>query len=128
MAVTVRDVSGTPVLPVIEHFGGNTEEEADEGGEGAGSRRSRRAAGFSPAGGATASPEGGASRMQEEREDHPQHGRRQGRTVGRTFLDRSPPPECVEEVLHKGCAARKFSAVGACLVVLVRHRGQGMRV
>lgn len=136
MAVSVRDVSGTPILPVIEHFGGSTaEEEAEQGeaeeGEGkAASRRSRRAAGFPPAtASSAATPEGErATRKQEQQEKTDlQLGRRQGGGIGRTFLDRSPPPECVEAVLHKGCTARKFSAVAACLIALVRHRGAGDR-
>jgi len=133
MSVSVRDVSGTPILPVIEHFGGNTAEEEQDAEEGKdGSRRSRRAAGFPPATAvAAATPEGGrAPRKQGRDEGGRPQGRRQGGAVERTFLDRSPPPECVEAVLHKGCTARKISAVAACLVLLVRNRdtrdrGQG---
>lgn len=109
----MRDRSGTPILPVIEHFGGPTaEEEAD--GEGGASRRSRRAAGFPPPAETAAAP-GGARERRARREDT------ERRPAGRTFLDRSPPPECVETVLHRGCTARKVSAAGACIFALVRE-------
>lgn len=116
----MRDVSGTPILPVIEHFGGHTAEEEAAGEEGA-SRRSRRAAGFPPSADDTAAAPGGARERRTQRED------REKRLVGRTFLDRSPPPECVEAVLPGGCTARKVSAAGACLFALVREGwGKGL--
>eukprot|EP00903_Cladosiphon_okamuranus_P014674 g13601.t1 len=112
MAVTVRDVSGNPILPVIEHFGGPTADEEASGEEGA-SRRSHRAAGFPPSADDTAAAPGGARERRTPTED------RERRPLGRTFLDRSPPPECVEAVLPGGCTARKVSAVAACLLALV---------
>lgn len=122
MAVTVRDGSGTPILPVIEHFGGPTAEEEESGEEGA-SRRSRRAAGFPPDAAGAAAATGGERERRTRGE-----GRERRPAVERTFLDRSPPPECVEAVLPGGCTARKVTAFGACLFVLVRNGwlGQGL--
>ncbi|CAB1101517.1 unnamed protein product [Ectocarpus sp. CCAP 1310/34] len=118
MAVTVRDVKGTPILPVIEHFGGLTDEEEDSG-DGDSLRRNRRAAGFVPSdAAATGAGSGGGGVTTKHR---PQQGREEEerRPIERTFLDRSPPPECVEAVLPGGCTARKVSAVGVCVLALV---------
>ncbi|CAN0235295.1 unnamed protein product [Ascophyllum nodosum] len=48
-----------------------------------------------------------------------QQQRQQQHQPERTFLDRSPPPECVEPVLPGGCTARMFSALAAFVIALV---------
>ncbi|CAN0194145.1 unnamed protein product, partial [Ectocarpus fasciculatus] len=116
MAVTVRDVKGTPILPVIEHFGGLTDAEAEDSVDGVSSRRNRRAAGF-PRSDAAATGAGGGGGA--EAKHRPQGREEEGRPIERTFLDRSPPSECVEAVLPGGCTARRVSAVGVCMLVLV---------
>lgn len=48
-----------------------------------------------------------------------QSEKRNERTVQRTFLERSPPPECVELVLPAGCTAWRLSAVVVNMAALV---------
>lgn len=98
MTVTVRDTHGTPILPVVEFFG-------DED-------RHREAA------------ERATATETEDYED--EHGKRRPGTK-KTFLERSPPPECVEPVLPKGCTARRLSVVAFTLAALVSflHAGSG---
>lgn len=41
------------------------------------------------------------------------------RHIGRAFLDRSPPPECVEPVLQAGCTRRNISAILVAIAIVV---------
>ena len=113
MTVTVRDTNGTPILPVVEHFGGGRKAvDLVENPRGEGE--------------ATVGAEGGDGLgVQEQQEEQQQTGRKildrsQRQHSERTFLDRPPPSECVEPVLPAGCTARKFSALGVCALALVR--------
>eukprot|EP00904_Undaria_pinnatifida_P005922 jgi/Undpi1/245/HiC_scaffold_1.g00242.m1 len=112
MTVTVRDTNGTPILPVVEHFGGGRKAvDLVENPRGEGE--------------ATVGAEGGDGLgVQEQQEEQQQTGRKildrsQRQHSERTFLDRPPPSECVEPVLPAGCTARKFSALGVCALALV---------
>lgn len=111
----MRDTNGTPILPVVEHFGGvkNAINLAQNpSGEG-----SPDASGGGRGG-------GGDGLEVQQQEQQPERefldsSQRQQQQPGRTFLDRSPPSECVEPVLPAGCTARRFSALGACTLALV---------
>ena len=122
MAVTVRDTNGTPILPVVEHFGGvkNATNLAENPiGEGS----------TDGSGGGGGGGDGLEVRQRQEQQPatefldtsqrQQQQQQQQQLQPGRTFLDRPPPSECVEPVLPAGCTARRFSALGVCTLALV---------
>lgn len=97
MTITVRDSKGQPVLPAVEYFGDENEH-----------RTAAREA--------TAQLE--AEQVKTTSSDEPTDAVDR-RTLPRTFLERSPPPECVQPVLPAGCTMRRLSVVAINLVVLV---------